>query len=477
MEQFIGESGRTWRYEPTATIGEKGGMGSVFEGLSDSDETIAVKRIIIDSIRSENSRQDREIEIGGELDSLDYAEHVLKRIDWAEENGYRFIVMPRATQSLAKVLLGESLRRESISLILRQICLGLIELQKVNILHRDLKPANVLQVDGNWKLADFGISRNSEIETATLTYKGFGTPQYMAPEIWEGGTADFRSDLYSLGIIAYQLIEGKVPFDGASPASISLKHRTVEPPVMSHASPQEKSLILRLLSKSPLARPLNASDLLIDLDKLLNPMNPALDTLRQVRAEKQERDAKREAAERAYYERIQTRENVQKAAQEDLMRILELAVQESSEEFSDLTLVQGAGGSILIQCREFILTVNIWEIPANSAIEGKADPLLLAGTVYARTVPGFPIANVACNFVENHFDWKILQFRENGGLRTYDYGPRNRPHGFSRDVFSTQRSWMFKNGMHVWTMEVTKLDFEGLLPLIEIALGRDDPIE
>ena len=101
--------------------------------------------------------------------------------------------------------------------MLRQVSLGLKELHSVGVIHRDLSSANILRLEGRWKLSDFGISRDSDIGTRQVTFKArsdIGNPYYKAPELWEGGSPDVRSDLYALGCVAFEVLKGRPPFEG-----------------------------------------------------------------------------------------------------------------------------------------------------------------------------------------------------------------------------------------------------------------------
>jgi serine/threonine protein kinase len=82
------------------------------------------------------------------------------------------------------------------------------------VIHRDLKPSNVLLRQGKWKLSDFGIARDADLGTGDPTFAGFGTIPYMAPELWEGRSPTFKTDLYAVGCIAVELLTGRPPFAG-----------------------------------------------------------------------------------------------------------------------------------------------------------------------------------------------------------------------------------------------------------------------
>jgi tetratricopeptide (TPR) repeat protein len=154
--------------------------------------------------------------------------------------------------------------------IARQIAEGLGEAHKLGITHRDLKPGNVMiDKDGQAKVMDFGIARS--LHGGGITAEGgiIGTPEYMSPEQVEGKPADPRADIYALGIILFEMVTGRVPFEGETPFSIANKQKSEPPPVPKKLAPQIpeglNKLILRCLEKDKAKRYQTAEELLVDL--------------------------------------------------------------------------------------------------------------------------------------------------------------------------------------------------------------------
>jgi serine/threonine-protein kinase len=143
------------------------------------------------------------------------------------------------------------------------------------VIHRDLKPSNIMILgDGTIKVMDYGIARARRFEGLTVTGAFLGTPDYVAPETAEGRGTDARSDLYSLGIVFYELLTGRKPFVGDTPFATLQKHCS-EPPtppsLLTPGTPKElEAIILKLLQKSPANRYPGAEELLIELRNYLN---------------------------------------------------------------------------------------------------------------------------------------------------------------------------------------------------------------
>jgi serine/threonine protein kinase len=166
---------------------------------------------------SERRRREREVEIDQVLAAIS-ARHVMRLLDVGRVSDDLLLVMPLADRSLSAAVRAGDLDILARVEALRQVAQGLIELAEIPVLHRDLKPANVLGFAGEWKLADFGISRNLLESTDTYTFRGYGTFPYMAPELWNGRPATVKTDLYALGVLAFEVLTGGRPFTGVDEA-------------------------------------------------------------------------------------------------------------------------------------------------------------------------------------------------------------------------------------------------------------------
>lgn len=215
-----------------------------------------------------------------------HSPHIVKLFDFGEQDGLNFIIMEYVPGlTLSQVLAEQERLPESTAVhIFRQILEGLATTHAAGIVHRDIKPANLIVVDGNTvKIADFGIARG--IDASTLTGTDFlGTAFYSAPEQAHGESVDIRADIYSVGIVLYEMLTGQVVFDGESPLSVALKHlyepvpsiRELAPDI----SPETEAIINNCLEKRPENRfdtPTDVLDALEGLpDRLKDWRRPAL---------------------------------------------------------------------------------------------------------------------------------------------------------------------------------------------------------
>jgi serine/threonine-protein kinase PpkA len=156
---------------------------------------------------------------------------------------------------------------------LRQIASALEAIHSVGVLHRDLKPANVmLRADGTVSLIDFGLAKANENDISlTGTREIFGTPYYMSPEQGHAEIIDARSDLYSLGVVFYEMLIGRKPFNGATAMEVIYKHKRAELPEIAPEFAPYEGLIRRLLAKSPDKRYQSAGELLSAIAALTMP--------------------------------------------------------------------------------------------------------------------------------------------------------------------------------------------------------------
>jgi serine/threonine protein kinase len=191
--------------------------------------------------------------------------------DLGEHKGTHFITMEYVSGEDLKSL-GRRVTFDTGTTIkiAKQVCEGLAEAHRSGVFHRDLKPNNIMiDKEGNARIMDFGIARS--LSTKGLTGEGniIGTPEYMSPEQAEAKEVDKRTDIYSLGVILYEMVTGQLPFDGDTPLAISMKHKGEYPKepkgINPHIPDALNRLILRCLEKDKKTRYESADELISDL--------------------------------------------------------------------------------------------------------------------------------------------------------------------------------------------------------------------
>ncbi len=218
------------RYQIIEELG-KGGMGKVYKVLDkEIDEKVALK-LVNPEIASDEKTIER---FRNELKFARKITHknVCRMHDLSKEKGTYYITMEFVPGEDLKSTLKRvgHLSIGKTVFIASQVCEGLAEAHHLGVVHRDLKPQNImLDKEGNARIMDFGIARSLKGKGVTTEGMIIGTPSYMSPEQVEAAKVDQRSDIYSLGVILYEMMTGVVPFDGETPLSIALKHKTEKP--------------------------------------------------------------------------------------------------------------------------------------------------------------------------------------------------------------------------------------------------------
>ena len=261
------------RYQIIEEIG-KGGMGRVYK----VHDTKIKEKIALKLIKPEIAKDKKTIErFSNELRLARKVRHknVCQMFDLGEERGTQFITM----EYVSGEDLRSSIRRfgqlpigKSIA-IASQICEGLSEAHRLDVVHRDLKSNNIMiDNEGNVRIMDFGIARSLEAKGITGAGVMIGTPEYMSPEQVEGKETDQRSDIYSLGVVLYEMVTGRVPFEGDTPFTIGIKHKSEipkDPKELNPQIPDELShVILKCLEKDKENRLQSAKEIHSVLEKI-----------------------------------------------------------------------------------------------------------------------------------------------------------------------------------------------------------------
>lgn len=255
------------RYEIQEELG-RGGMGQVFKARDrELNELVAIKTVLrrAGADSTDEERLIREVQICRKITHP----NVVRVYDLGRVPGGIFITMELLEGARLDQLIGNNkkLSLPRVKQLLGEICEGLKEAHALGIVHRDLKPGNVMVTPKRLKILDFGIARMNEGDPR-LTRTGItvGSPLYMSPEQIQGQELDGRSDLYSLGVLAFTLLAGREPFIGMNPTTIVLQHLQSPPPRLTDFRPDLpppwQALVSKLLSKEVEDRYASAEEVL-----------------------------------------------------------------------------------------------------------------------------------------------------------------------------------------------------------------------
>ena len=274
------------RYEIIQKVGN-GGMATVYKATD-----LVLKRYVAVKVLRDEFTTDEEFIRRFETEAQSAAKlvhpNIVSIFDVGVDNGIYYIVMELIQgKTLKEIILeerGPLPWKWSVNVAI-QIASALEMAHKNNIIHRDIKPHNIIITeDGIAKVTDFGIAKAVSNSTITAFGTTIGSVHYFSPEHARGGYTDAKSDLYSLGVVMYEMVTGKVPFDADTPVSVALKHMQEEPvpPIEenSHLPESVNKIILKSLKKDPMLRYQTATELLQDLRLALK--NPSGDFVEEV---------------------------------------------------------------------------------------------------------------------------------------------------------------------------------------------------
>ena len=265
------------RYEIIQVVG-KGGMATVYKAR----DNLLNRYVAVKVLKDEYSKDEVFVKrFRTEAQSAASLIHpnIVSVFDVGEDKGISYIVMELLESKTLKDYIEEKgpLSSELTLKIAAQIASALEAAHKAHIVHRDIKPQNII-LNQNLvaKVTDFGIAKVTNTTSATITSFGktMGSVHYFSPEHAKGGYTDAKSDLYSLGVVMYEMATGKLPFDAESPVSVALKHIQEDPVPPIEVNPMVSrglnDIILKAMEKSTATRYQTASEMLTDISIALS---------------------------------------------------------------------------------------------------------------------------------------------------------------------------------------------------------------
>jgi serine/threonine protein kinase len=262
------------RYRIESLLGS-GGMGQVFRACDTQGGPAVALKVLLPL---DQGQEDRARRFRREIEVLRRVQHpaVLHISDWGTSDGRLYLV----TELVEGEDLKLAIRRRGPFPPAEAAALGatlaeaLAAAHAQGVIHRDVKPNNVMiATDGSLRLLDFGLARGAGVDVTSLTRTGtiLGTPAYMSPEQFEDAAVDERSDIYSLGVVLFEVLTGQLPFKGTTAIAVGLAHRTEPPPLLRSVRPGLPAwlerVVLRCLEKDPGRRFASADVLAAELSR------------------------------------------------------------------------------------------------------------------------------------------------------------------------------------------------------------------
>ena len=289
------------RYQINGFIGE-GGMSRVWRALDQNTGKYVAIKVLREEYSEDESfirRFDREAQAASRMSHP----NIVNLLDvGVEDDGTRYLVMEYVQGKTLKRFIQESgaLRPEIASQIIIRVLAALQHAHQNGVVHRDIKPQNILiDKEGTVKVADFGIARMANAQTVNQSDENvMGSVYYFSPEQARGAAVDARSDIYSVGVVFYEMLTGRVPFTGDTPVAIAMQHLQTPPTPPNEVNPSVSSaldfVVLHAMAKKPRRRYQTAEEMLRDVRLALEHPDTILAAREEAeRREKAERERER----------------------------------------------------------------------------------------------------------------------------------------------------------------------------------------
>ncbi|GKX66260.1 Stk1 family PASTA domain-containing Ser/Thr kinase [Inconstantimicrobium mannanitabidum] len=272
------------RYEIIEKIGE-GGMSYVYKAKCHKLNRFVAIKILKEAFNSNQEIVEKFKREATAIANLINA-NIVNILDVGTQDDVNYIVMEYINGKTLKQIINENgkMSYQAAINIGIKVANALDCAHRNNVIHRDIKPQNIMVTpEGIVKVTDFGIAKSVDAATISFTTSVMGSAHYFSPEQAKGSYVDCRTDLYSLGVVMYEMVTGRVPFDGDSPVSIAVKHlqeEVVPPKNINPAIPLGlNEFILKAMGKEPVKRYQSAKEMIVDLEKILNDPNVVLNVV------------------------------------------------------------------------------------------------------------------------------------------------------------------------------------------------------
>ncbi|MGA9826794.1 MAG: serine/threonine-protein kinase, partial [Rhodanobacteraceae bacterium] len=252
---------RLGHYDIVAELG-RGGMGVVYKGHESSLNRYVAIKVLSDSLAHDESVKERFLREARSMAALNDP-HIIQIYFIGDDDGQTYFVMEFVDgESLGSMLKREkTLAVDAAAKVIYQTALGLATAHDHGVIHRDIKPGNLMIGSrGMLKIADFGIALSNQDFSKKLTSTGefVGTPGYLSPEVCLGKPVDQRSDIFSLGVVLFEMLAGRMPFNDASPLGLMLEVVKADIPdvreLNANVDPQIAAILVKMIAKDPVDR-------------------------------------------------------------------------------------------------------------------------------------------------------------------------------------------------------------------------------